>query len=522
MRNCSLLIIFGFVIVAITSGCTNGSAPDKETPVPTDIGTTQVTQPTEPSTISISTPALTTTSPQPTSTPPELAEKETPVQDETSTTPVAQPTEPVEIPTSIPDPTATTPQPITAPQPEPESDPLSIYEGDCVFCFVDESDPSMPVWDMELQGYTHQPDDPREQIVIDETFVVGPGEEVFFENQIIWVRPDQRQDIEVYGKLVIRDSLLLWDQTEHQQTRLRIKNGGELIIEDSFSFWNNQYWVNWEFEDGATVYYDHFVGDPWTSIQGSVDYTAVNYSTVKLTLLRETKDTMIEVSDSHHVYLELFPAAGEYEISFPEKRQWADWELSDLWPNTIVNVRDSYLYERDVSISNDTHITVLDTPSGFSLGWAIGNSSPGFIDCELSDLGDPYNDDGVFYENMVWDLPCNNSSLTVRNSVLQRAWPVTWGNVHLRINHSNLVDPRNYGGPATLEIYDSTIDHIAAYRKGKVYIENSEIRYDIEVKDSNSAIYGYRISARDEDRSIEILELDGGTYVELESSGPPW
>ena len=69
---------------------------------------------------------------------------------------------------------------------------------------------------------------------------------------------------------------------------------------------------------------------------------------------------------------------------------------------------------------------------------------------------------------------------------------------------------------------DSTIDHIAAYREGKVYIENSEIRYDIEVKDKNSVIYGYEISARDEDRSIEILEVDGGTYVELGSSGLPW
>ncbi len=250
MRNCSLLIIFGFVIVAITSGCTNGSAPDKETPVPTDIGTTQVTQPTEPSTISTSTPVLTTTSPQPTSTPSEPAEKETPVQAETSTTPVALPIEPGTIPTSTP------PSP-----PEPTIDPLSIYEGDCVFCFVDESDPSMPVWDMELQGFTHQPDGPREQIVIDETFVVGSGEEVLFENQIVWVRPTQRQNMEVHGSLVIRDSLLLWDQTEHQQTRLIIKDGGELIIEDSFSFWNNQYCVICEFEDRATVYYDHFVGD---------------------------------------------------------------------------------------------------------------------------------------------------------------------------------------------------------------------------------------------------------------------
>jgi hypothetical protein len=405
---------------------------------------------------------------------------------------------------------------------EPTADPRSIYEGDCVFCFVNGSDPSMPIWDTESDGYTHQQADLREQIILDETFAVEAGEEVLFENQIVWIRPNQRQDIEVRGTLIIRDSLLLWDQTEHQQTRLRIINGGELIIEDSYAFGNNQYWVNWDFEDGSTISFDHFVGDPWTSIEGSVSYKAVNYSTVSLTLLNNTHDTTVNVSDAHHLWFELFPSPGEHEISLPEKGQWVDWELIDLWPNTVVTVTDSLLHERDVSLSNDTHVTVLDTPSGFSLGWAIYKNSPGFVDCVLHDLGDPEEDEGVFYENRVWDLPCNNSSLTVRNSVMQRTWPVTWGYVHLRIHHSNLVDPRNFGGPATMEIYDSTIDHVAAYQEGRVYIENCRIQYDIEVKDRNSIIYGFDVLPRDEDGSIEVIEVDGGTYVELESPGPPW
>jgi hypothetical protein len=402
------------------------------------------------------------------------------------------------------------------------SDPLAKYEGECVFCFVDGSDPDMPIWDNDRQGWTHQPDDPREQVILDETFFVGAGDEVVFENKIIWIRPNHRADIEVYGTLVIRDSLLLWDQTEHLQTRLRVKNGGTLIAESSYAFWGNQYWVYWEYESGSTIKFDHFVGNPWCSIHGSVDYTAVNYSTVKLTFLNDTHDTSVNVSDAHHVWFELFPPAGEHVITLPAKREWGDWLLTDIWPNTTVTVQDSYLYERDMSISNDTHVTVRDTPDGFSLGWAIAKESPGFVECELSELGDPNDDDGVFYERMTWDLPCNNSSLTVENSVLQRAWPVTWGYVHLRIRDSNLVDPRNYGGPATMEIYTSTIDHIAAYRGGVVYVEDTRIRYDIEVKDLNSVIYGYNISARDASREIEIIEVDGGSFVELDTPGPPW
>ena len=400
-------------------------------------------------------------------------------------------------------------------------DRRSAYEGANVFGFLSGSDPLMPIWDDASQGYAPRANDTREQIVIDETFTVAANEVVTFENQIVWVRPDQRQDIEVHGKLTISNSLLLWDQTQHQQTRLLIKDGGELNIKDSYVFGHNQYWVNWEYEDGATVYFDEFVGNPWTVISGAVDYTAVNFSTVKLTFLKETHDANFVVSDAHHLWLELFPPAGEHEITFPEKRQWTDWDLN-IWPNTVVEIKDSYLYESDISISNDTHVSVFDTPSGFSLGWAIGNGSSGFVDCELSGLGDPLNDEGVFYTDMLWDLPCNNSSLTVKNSVLQRAWPVTWGKVNLKIHSSNLVDPRVFEGPAVMEIYDSSIDHIAAYQEGRVYIQDSQIRYDIEIKDTNSVIYSHGISKRGEAEEIQVLEVDGGTYLELDSPGPPW
>ena len=441
-----------------------------------------------------------------------------------TTTPTPSPT--AVPPTHTPTPTATpSPTPENTPTstltPTPTStpeDPLSIYEGG-VFDFVNGSDPSMPIWDVESQGFTHQPDDSREQIVIDEGFAVGMDEEVVFQNQIVWVRPNSRLDIEVFGTLIIRDSLLLWEQTEHQQTRLRIKDGGRLIIEDSYAFQSNPFWLNWEFEDGSTIRFDGFVGQPWCAIHGSVDYTAVNYSTVKITFLDDVHDTVVEVSDAHHLWFELKPAKGEHEITFPEKRQWVDWQLSNLWPNTIVDVGHSYLYERDISVGNDIHITVLDTPSGFSLGWAISKDTAGFVDCELRGLGNPSNDQGVFYENMVWELPCNNSSLTVMDSLLQRAWPVTWGYINLKIFDSNLVDPRNFGGPATMEIYDSTIDHVAAYRGGKVYIENSQIRYDIEVKDADSTIHTYGVSKRDDSGQIEIIEVDGGVYLELESPG---
>jgi hypothetical protein len=311
--------------------------------------------------------------------------------------------------------------------------------------------------------------------------------------------------------------LLIWQQTEYQQTRLRVMDGGTLIAENSYSFWGNQYWVNWDFEDGSTIYFDHFIGDPWCSLSGSVEYTAVNYSTVKLTIGNETHDTTVRVSEAHHVYLELFPPDGTHTMVFPEKQEWVDWRIAGLWPDTEIDVRDSYIYERDISLSNDTHVTIQDTPSGFSLGWAIWKDSNEFVACELRGLGEPGNADGVFYKDTTWDLPCNNSSLTVKDSLLQRAWPVTWGWVHLKVYDSFLVDVRNYGGPATMELYDSTIDIVAAYRGGQVYVENSRIKEAVEVKDRDSVIYTFDVSG-----DFDLIESDGGRYVELDGPGPPW
>ena len=310
---------------------------------------------------------------------------------------------------------------------------------------------------------------------------------------------------------------MIWKQTGYQQTLLRIKRGGSLIIENSYSFWGNQYWVNWDYEDGSTVKLDHFIGAPWTSISGSVNYTAVNNSTVKLTFFENVHDTTVHISDAHHVWFEIFPPEGTHTLSFPEKRQWSSWEISDLWPNTTVNVENSYIYDRGVTLNNNTHVTIQDTPSGFDIGWGIHKENPGYVNCELKNLGEPGNANGVYYENMTWDLPCNNSSLTVKNSLLQRSWPFIWGYVKLKVSNSYLVDIGNSGAPAMLEIYDSSIDLAIAEKGGKIYIENSSIKEAIDVKDPYSTIYGFGISG-----GYNLLESDGGVYIELDEIGPPW
>jgi hypothetical protein len=73
--------------------------------------------------------------------------------------------------------------------------------------------------------------------------------------------------------------------------------------------------------------------------------------------------------------------------------------------NTTLHIADSYFYERDVSLSSNTHIAVSNTLSGFSIGWAIYNFNPKYIICELKNLGTPSDENGVQYDFMKWDLP---------------------------------------------------------------------------------------------------------------------
>ena len=210
------------------------------------------------------------------------------------------------------------------------------------------------------------------------------------------------------------------------------------------------------------------------------------------------------------------------DIAFAEKHQWIDWTIDSMWPGTTVHVRDSYLYQRDISLGPGNHVTVRDTLDGFSIGWTVYKNTPGFVTCQLEGLGTPGNDGGTFYSNHTWSLPAIDSSLTIVNSRLESAWPTTWGNTHLIVRDSHLADPRVWDGPATYEIYDSVIDHAAVYRGGRMYLEDCVVRHDLEVKDSGSIVYGFGLREPNAGSGFEVIEVDGGRYVELAAPGVPW
>jgi len=402
--------------------------------------------------------------------------------------------------------------------------PRAKYEGDCVWCFVDGEGPLAPIGDPATGFLNSRAGDTRPVVTLDGGYQVPAGGNVTFDNKIIIVKPVQRKPIEVFGTLTITNSLMLWQQTDYNQTWLEIQKGGTLVVKDSYAFSGNQYWVGWEYEDGSTVKFDHFIGEPVQTIWGSVDYSAINYSDVKLTLLSMTHDTRVQVSSAHQVWFEIFPPPGTYTFRLPAKRQWADWTGSDIWLNTTIQVHDSYIYEQAITLDPNTNVTVQDTPSGVGIGWAIYKDSPGYVSCELKNVGEPGTGpgtpkkDGTYYKEMTWDLPCIDSSLTMRESNLENMWPAVYGSVHVKIYGSNVADANMDGAGATLEIYDSSILQVFDQRgDGRVYIEDSRISDVIDVRGAGAVVYGYGVTG-----PYQVLKSDGGAYVPLDKPGPPW
>ncbi len=399
----------------------------------------------------------------------------------------------------------------------PTPDPRLKYETPFVFDFVASDGSLAPVRNSTGPGYfIPRPGDPRETITIDETFTVKPGENVLIENKIIEVKPEHRGDIEIFGTLTIRNSYIRWMQTEAGQTHLRIKAGGVIDVKDSYCFSANEYVAGWWYEDGSKVVFDHFVLQFWTAMGGSVNYTATNYSTVGLTLFQDTHDSTVRVVNAHYLALEINPTAGTHSITPPLQRQWGDFNLNDLWPNTTVEVVDSFIFDNAINVNDGVHLTVKDALGGFSFGWGVTKNAPPYITCELRELGQPGNELGIYIENRTWDLPCNNSSLTLINSVFTAVWPGPSGYVHLKVYDSNLIDPGTRTQTATLEIYDSTIDVVQAYDGSSIYVEDCLIRQEIYILGFGSRVYGYGVTGR-----YVVNAYDGGNYIELDEPKLP-
>ena len=410
------------------------------------------------------------------------------------------------------------------------NDDRAQYEMENPFDYIVASDdPYAPQWNQSLNngvgGYEPKLTDSREQIVLSpEQLNISVGESQSYENKIIYIRAtdDQIHDLNIEGSLSFKNCLLLWDQNVEEQ--LKFKVTGQLDITDSYAFSHIGSWIAWDFLGDSVINFDHFQGTPWTTINGAVTYSAVNYSTVHMTILNFVNGANINVDQSHSIWLEMYPMSGNSTLELAKNHVWSDLNLDSMWLNTTFDITDSYIYEQDIALKQDVNLTVEDATDGFGLGWEINpesfDSSMPDHSCMLDGLGNPQGRDAAqVVDDKTWT--CGNSSLTLRNSKVTTAWPDLEGDVDLTVVNSYLVDPRMYGRDisplGTYTIKDSTAEAPMAISGGQMYLENVQILNTLNATGTNSLIQGYNVTSFDTNTPYTLNESNGGVYQELDA-----
>ena len=392
--------------------------------------------------------------------------------------------------------------------------------------------PSGPIPQWLSDGQVIQsPSDTREQLVIDENFKVSRGEHIVIEDKIILMiaSGDQEKNIEVFGDLEIRNSVILWEQKFNQQVRLVVKNGGNLQIYNSYGFASVHGWWNWDFESGSTIMLDRAFIDAWTTADGRVNYSAQNFSQTRLTLMDSLRSSKVIVRESIRTDLELFtPRGTRATFSVPPSREVVDWKVTTLYSSSLIELTNSKIGRIDVTVTNDSDITLVNYIDG-QIGLSIDGGQNRRKTCSIDGFGDPRSMRGLRVESKTWEIDCNNSSVTFVNSNVVGFWFALWGNVELEVTRSRLIDITNAGCRSDLIIRDSTVDLLrndsrdwCGNYSARTFVVNSEIKQGVDASGERSNVWLYNTVVKSEGRDEALTARNGARITRTDSNSLPW
>ena len=406
---------------------------------------------------------------------------------------------------------------------------LDIHNIDSIPAAIRPSGP-IPRWISGGQ-VVQSPSDKREEFVIDETFRVSRGKRIVIEDKIIRMvaSGDQSKDIEIYGNLEIRNSVIIWEQKFNQQVRLIVKNGGNLQIYNSYGFASVHGWWNWDFESGSTIFLDRAFIDVWTTAAGRVNYSAQNFSQTRLTLIDSLRSSKVVVKDSIRTDLELFtPRGTRATFSVPPSREVVDWKVTTLYPSSLIELTNSKIGRIDVTVTNDSDITLVNYIDG-QIGLSIDGGQNRRKTCSIDGFGDPRSMRGLRVESKTWEIDCNNSSVTFVNSNVVGFWFALWGNVELEVTRSRLIDITNAGCRSDLIIRESTVDLLrndsrdwCGNYSARTFVVNSEIKQGVDASGERSNVWLYNTVVKSEGRNEALTARNGARITRTDSNSLPW
>ena len=372
--------------------------------------------------------------------------------------------------------------------------------------------------------------DDREIVNIDHNFKVLRGETVEFDSKIIIMSASNRlkKEMNIYGNLIIRNSILIWEQEYNQQVELVVKNGGSLRIVNSYADASGAGWWNWTYETGSKIYYERFHSAVWTTAAGSnIQYEANDFSWTRLTFLEGVNNSSFLINDALVLDLEIFtPKRSKISASVPPEGAVVDWELHNFYKNTTLDVNSSRATRIDLTLTEGTDLTLSDYDGG-NIGLIIDRTNKRRETCIIEGFGDPLAPEvGIRVEEKSWNFECIRSKLTLVNSRAVGIWPTIWGNVDLVVENSRLIDPGNLGCGANFIIRDSLVD-LFRTRTGcdegaRSYIANSTVNQAVESSGSNVKVWLYNTKILGHYTPYKTLETDGAKIIEVYQDKVPW
>ena len=303
------------------------------------------------------------------------------------------------------------------------------------------------------------------------------------------------------GRLIVRDSELVFNQDYNQQFRVYIQDNAMLDFEN-VKLTTNGKWFNFLYNNNPQIKFKNVHGEdcclPW---HGSSDNSRfdIKESTVGLTLSQNVK---IDAVDSS-LFFELVMTNSTGTFNLP-KGHVDDYTLKI--PNNENNlmqiaVKNSEFTDWGTTLDKYTDITFIDSKMtiGINAGsdWSRSESQNAYV--KVSGLKTKTYDD--------FSLDFDTNKLHLINTFTRDWYPQAFNNATIEISDSDLADLQNYGGTSraivrnsnamiaiarenvTYYFYDSVINQDAiAHDNANIYLYNTKVNGKL-IEDGNGKVW---------------------------------
>ncbi|HIH42904.1 TPA: hypothetical protein HA246_04635 [Candidatus Woesearchaeota archaeon] len=291
------------------------------------------------------------------------------------------------------------------------------------------------------------------------------------------------------GKLIVKDSELVFNQDFNQQFRVYIQDNAMLDFEN-VKLTTDGKWFNFQYNNNPQIKFKNVHGEgccsPWHGSSDNVKFD-IKESTVGLTLSQNVKVDAVESS----LFFELVMTNTSGTFNLP-KGHVDDYSLKI--PNNEnnlmqIDVKNSEFTDWGTTLDKYTNITFVDSKMtiGINAGsdWERKESQNAYV--KVSGLKTKTYPD--------FSLDFDTNKLRLINTFTRDWYPQAFNNATIEISDSDLADLQNYGGTSRAIVRNSNAMIAIARENVTYYFYDSIINQDVIAHD-NANIYLYNTKVK--------------------------